>query len=452
MEIINSYNELLKNNNNFNNIFTKNRLNVNLTSTKFKNNTKIFTVNGASTNSKLKNKKFIIKKTKLLNDKNQIDYHNKNSSNNECIIYKYIRNLVKYNICPFIYYGLECKIEGNYNVLVVNTFQGEDTKLKTLEEILNLLIVSSEHLKRLDLQEFYIILFQIMYTLKCFNLVGIKHNDLHLGNILVEINPKYNENNTKLNTNVYEYNRYVIDETTFNIPICKYTVKIYDFDFSIKYKRDDYNLSNNKTFKECFEDNKTENFKDINFQEIYGKESYLNQIDNINFDLLKLLFIIYNELQTALNLLLKTSHNKKVSNTIIFIQDILTFINTLFDDQKPNFSNLYLDKDKDKDKDYNKKDYDINYNFNKMSLFLNYIKSIDDILLLISQKIFLKLDTEIKVYNTNNLYIKSITNTTNKSGGSKIYNKQTINKYKTKKIIKIKNNKLKTKNNKKCNK
>ena len=123
-KIINSYNTLLKNNNNFNTIYNNDSLYINSQINKDKpnsltlNNNKktkkisnvkdtlsgsvVFIVKGKT--GKFQNKNFIIKKTFINNDDLV-----KIKSKNECILYKYIRNLVKYNICPFIYYGFQCK-------------------------------------------------------------------------------------------------------------------------------------------------------------------------------------------------------------------------------------------------------------------------------------------------------------------------------------------------------
>jgi hypothetical protein len=139
---INSYNTLLKNNNNFNTIYNNDSLYINSQINKNKpnsltlNNNKktkkiskntdtssgseVFIVKGKT--GKFQNKNFIIKKTFIKNNDNLA----KNKSKNECIIYKYIRNLIKYNICPFIYYGFQCKTKQISNIqtvqfLILNT-------------------------------------------------------------------------------------------------------------------------------------------------------------------------------------------------------------------------------------------------------------------------------------------------------------------------------------------
>jgi hypothetical protein len=65
---------------------------------------------------------------------------------------------------------------------------------------------------------FMSILFQVFWTIETFNEIGIRHNDLHFGNIWVE----------ELETPQY-YFYFVDQETYFAVPI-KYFVKVYDFD------------------------------------------------------------------------------------------------------------------------------------------------------------------------------------------------------------------------------
>ena len=84
---------------------------------------------------------------------------------------------------------------------------------------------------------FFIILFQIMYTLEVFNIVGLKHNDLHLKNIFVQINSK-----NIINSNQDEYyNKYIIHDKEYLIPNIGIDIRIFDFDRSCKSKNGIYN-------------------------------------------------------------------------------------------------------------------------------------------------------------------------------------------------------------------
>lgn len=77
---------------------------------------------------------------------------------------------------------------------------------------------------------FNILLFQIMYTLEVFNIVGLKHNDLHFKNIFVQINQK---NIFTMSHDKY-FNKYVIDDNEYLIPNIGIDIRIFDFDRSCK--------------------------------------------------------------------------------------------------------------------------------------------------------------------------------------------------------------------------
>lgn len=62
------------------------------------------------------------------------------------------------------------------------------------------------------------VLFQILYTLLVFEVFGLKHNDLHVGNVFIQEN---------ITPQTYIY--IVSENTYFEVPV-KYLVKIYDFD------------------------------------------------------------------------------------------------------------------------------------------------------------------------------------------------------------------------------
>lgn len=83
---------------------------------------------------------------------------------------------------------------------------------------------------------FLIILFQIMYTLNVFNIIGVKHNDLHLKNIMVQINYK---NILSKNHDIY-LNKYIIHDNEYLIPNIGIDIRIYDFDRSCKFSNKIY--------------------------------------------------------------------------------------------------------------------------------------------------------------------------------------------------------------------
>jgi hypothetical protein len=68
------------------------------------------------------------------------------------------------------------------------------------------------------------VMFQIFYTLEVFNRLGLRHNDPHFFNILIE--DRVNDNSLLPKT-VYN-----IDGEKFSVPIKRNFVRIFDFDFS----------------------------------------------------------------------------------------------------------------------------------------------------------------------------------------------------------------------------
>ena len=76
------------------------------------------------------------------------------------------------------------------------------------------------------------LLFQIIYTLEAFNMIGLKHNDLHLSNIMVIKKTLATKNQC------IEY--ILADGTTVRLPYIGYDTRIYDFDRSCKLKRGKY--------------------------------------------------------------------------------------------------------------------------------------------------------------------------------------------------------------------
>ena len=80
-------------------------------------------------------------------------------------------------------------------------------------------------------------MFQIIYTLHCFNLCGIKHNDLHTGNIFVLKRPEniLNKNHKSFYRN-YEYLSANGDKNVVSIPNIDLDVRILILIESVKQK------------------------------------------------------------------------------------------------------------------------------------------------------------------------------------------------------------------------
>jgi serine/threonine protein kinase len=79
------------------------------------------------------------------------------------------------------------------------------------------------------------LIFQVIYTLNVFNAIGIRHGDLHIGNIMVDTTPRNNEKNSN------NYISYVLQPSLqknsvyYTIP-ANALAKIYDWDFGGIYE------------------------------------------------------------------------------------------------------------------------------------------------------------------------------------------------------------------------
>jgi hypothetical protein len=72
------------------------------------------------------------------------------------------------------------------------------------------------------------ILFQIMYTLKCFSMIKLQHNDLHTGNIFVFVKKTHNIFNRDFFPQ--KKTKYIFDEQSFEMTEIGLYVFIFDFD------------------------------------------------------------------------------------------------------------------------------------------------------------------------------------------------------------------------------
>jgi hypothetical protein len=149
------------------------------------------------------------------------------------------------------------RLNDYYNTSIIQYLVLEKVRGNTLEHI-----ISSGPMP-FDL--FWLpVLFQILYTLECFWAVGLQHNDLHLGNIFVEVG----KNITVLNYKTRSGQLY-----RMNTP---YFVKIFDFDRSTKFSTplDPLVLRNSSGDSHCH---------------YYGECNYPNS----RTDVFKILYLLY---------------------------------------------------------------------------------------------------------------------------------------------------------------
>lgn len=131
----------------------------------------------------------------------------------EALICKYFFDyMLKNNITPnlpFYYLVAKAKTKRGYK-LHLYTEKMDGT---TLRDFLN------NH--KVNASAFKIILFQIVYTLLCFQQMGIRHNDLHVENIFIDTDIK----------GILKY--YINDKVSYTVPITNVgLVKIFDMDFA----------------------------------------------------------------------------------------------------------------------------------------------------------------------------------------------------------------------------
>src|SRR4051812_29272499 len=70
------------------------------------------------------------------------------------------------------------------------------------------------------------IYFQILYTLEVFNRYGLRHNDLHRGNVFVQTTMESKEKEIEIEKTYIEY---IVNDVRFFIP-SQFMALIYDFD------------------------------------------------------------------------------------------------------------------------------------------------------------------------------------------------------------------------------
>jgi hypothetical protein len=185
-------------------------------------------------------------------------------------------------------------------------------------------------------KSFTVILFQLIYTLECFARIKLKHNDLHLDNVLILLDDDNIFNNP--NFQVTEYHSYEVTYKTdyeyfgndfelFNIininngnkryviPYLGITLMIFDFDRSILYN------SNNSIYiynKELYTSFNIPEYKHINV--------HYNEYIDINKILLQLFeFITYHNNNIIIKVL-ENLYGYKYSYIIRYIKTINNYI------------------------------------------------------------------------------------------------------------------------------
>jgi len=150
------------------------------------------------------------------------------SSLHEIEIYKIINNLVEFNITPFVLksYKLSNRV---INKDVVHKSLKNDFKFnKGVITCTETYYKNISLLNKSKLKNPLVCFFQTLYTLECFNRIGLSHNDLHHSNIFV----------VKLKGIKNYYNKFMYISRTgvkreFYLPTQGEQIRIFDFDRSL---------------------------------------------------------------------------------------------------------------------------------------------------------------------------------------------------------------------------
>jgi hypothetical protein len=172
-----------------------------------------------------------------------INVFNKHAAENEIAIYILMRFLVEEYITPCVimgFYSNKCETTNSHVYTLLNeTGSSVNLSLHDDNPVMSLQVFLERFGGELTVDILLNILFQILYTLKCFNLINLKHNDLHANNILIFLR----DNNVFRSTApfftpnmIYEY-RYGLDkDDVLHLISLGIDVRIFDFDLSVKNK------------------------------------------------------------------------------------------------------------------------------------------------------------------------------------------------------------------------
>jgi len=248
---------------------------------------------------------------------------------NEIIFYNQIMyNLVLNNITPYVLMGISYYKKKN-QIIFIN-----ETAEEGIYDSISLYKFINTYKNKITTRIMLNILFQIIYTLKCFNAINFKHQDLHLDNILLFIDSTNNilQDTWKVSNSTHKF---ILSNTGDPIKDEIYLenigihVRIFDFDRSIKHKS-------------------TSKINELNIECLYtlNGEEYLLLNNSINpyHDTYKVLALMY-------DLFFKIATDKKtrvdVKNQILEILKILLNyipITSIYLQKNPNlFTTFYRD-------------------------------------------------------------------------------------------------------------
>ena len=166
----------------------------------------------------------------------------------EVKMYNLLNHLVNDNVTPFILknvlfrFGMHRKdlhpsvrfrfeppMATHYHALLTESVEGKN--MKTLHDFLY---------KEQGVATLQNIVFQVLWTLECFNRIGVRHNDLHPGNIFVF---KHKRSYFKY-YRIFKYKDEKGKQHVLYVPATDYEVRIFDFDRSAKRPMSSQKLKN----------------------------------------------------------------------------------------------------------------------------------------------------------------------------------------------------------------
>ena len=201
--------------------------------------------------------------------------------------------------------SLDKTINSNYFFAMLNE-TGEEG------EVIPFMSFLKKYYKNPQLKEIiYNLLFQILYTLECFNRMSMKHNDLHPYNIMVILKKKNLTNSKSYDKfcRKFIYTDKKGKKKSLFLPNIGIEVRIFDFDRSCKYKK---TKLSQKIYSKFVEKNTHQNCEENKYCDTYRVLYYLYKFFN--------------------DIVSNTRNNKK--NNINIISNLIYFIKSCFNNLK----------------------------------------------------------------------------------------------------------------------
>ena len=258
-----------------------------------------------------KNNKYIIKQYTF---NGQIETLKALQLENEKKIYEIMNKLVKMYITPCVIMQYLCVVnytEDTYTHIQLNETNSDINS----NECISLHAFFEKYFDKITPQILLNILFQITYTLKCFNIINLQHNDLHINNVLVFLRTD----------NILDTQEFVI-KNHYNFKYDKKNIfKLYNLGIDIRIFDFDQSTMDNKT------NDKTPNFL-LDTANIDIKKNFSEYAD---------ILLIIRHIFVCLYELNKISLNENNANVLLILLSYLNNIYNLSKDTSHN-TNLFI--------------------------------------------------------------------------------------------------------------